>query len=86
MKKMLNLTNYCCCCSVPQSCPILCDPMNYSMPGLSVPHHLPKFAQVHVHCIGDVIQPSHAMLPSSPSARNLSHHQGHSNESALCIR
>ena len=83
---MLNLTNYCCCCSVPQSCPTLCDPMNYSMPGLSVPHHLPKFAQVHVHCIGDVIQPSHAQLPSSPSARNLSHHQGHSNESALCIR
>ena len=83
---MLNLSNYCCCCSVPQSCPTLCDPMNYSMPGLSVPHHLLKFAQVHVHCISDVIQPSHALLPSSPSARNLSHHQGHSNESALCIR
>ena len=29
------------------------------MPGLSVPHHLLKFAQVHVHCIGDAIQSSH---------------------------
>jgi len=28
-------------------------------PGFSVPHHLPKFAQVHVHCISDAIQPSH---------------------------
>ena len=32
---------------------MLCDPMDCSMPGLSVPHHLPKFAQVHVHCISD---------------------------------
>ena len=41
----------CCCCSVTQSEPILCDPMGCSMPGLPGPHHLPKFAQVHVHCI-----------------------------------
>ena len=27
------------------------------------PHHLPKFAQVHVHWIGDAIQPSHPLLP-----------------------
>ena len=47
-----------------------------SMPGLSVPHHLPKFAQVHVHCIGDAIQPSHSLRPSSPSALSLSQHQG----------
>ena len=38
-----------CCCSVAQSCPTLCDPMDYSMPGLSVPHYLSQFAQVHVH-------------------------------------
>ena len=36
---------------------------------------LPKFAQVHVHCIGDAIQPSHPLTPSSP-ALNLSQHQG----------
>ena len=37
----------------------LCNPMDCSMPGLSVPHHLQKFVQVHVHCIDDAIQPSH---------------------------
>ena len=29
------------------------------MPGLPVPHRLLEFAQVHVHCIGDAVQPSH---------------------------
>ena len=48
----------CCCCSVTQSCLTLCNPTDCSTPGLSVPHHLPKFAQVHVHCISDAIQPS----------------------------
>ena len=44
------------CCSVTQSCPTLCDPKDCSTPGLPVPDHLPKFAQVHVHCISDAIQ------------------------------
>ena len=47
-------------------CPTLCNPMDCSMPGLSLPHHLLKFAQVHVHCIGDVIQPSHPLKSSCP--------------------
>ena len=34
-----------------------------------------EFAQVHVLCIGDAIQPSHPLTPSS-SARILSQHQG----------
>ena len=29
--------------------------MGCSMPGLSVPQHLLRFAQVHVHCIGDAV-------------------------------
>ena len=65
-----------CCCSVAQMCPTLWNPMDCSTPGLPVPHHLPKFAPVHVHCIGDTIQPSHPLTPSSPSALNLSQHQG----------
>ena len=65
-----------CCCSVSQLCPTLCNPMDCSMPGLSVPYYLRKFAQVHVHCIGDAIQPSHPLMPSFPSALNLSQHQG----------
>ena len=50
------------------------DPIDRSMSGLSVPHHLLEFAQVHVHCISDV-QPSHSLMPSS-SALNLSWYQG----------
>ena len=65
-----------CCCSVTQSCLTFCDSLDCSMPGLSVPYHLLKFVQVHVHCISDVIQPSHPLTPSSPSALNLSQHQG----------
>ena len=54
----------------------LCDPMNYSMPGLPVLHHLPEFAQVHIHCISDAINPSHPLTLTFPSALNLSQHQG----------
>ena len=49
--------------------------MNCSMSDLSVLHHLPEFAQVHVHYINNVIQPSHSLTPYSPSAFNLSQHQ-----------
>ena len=50
--------------SVAQSCPTLCDPMNSSMPGLPVHHHLPEFTQTHIYRVGDAIQPSHPLLPS----------------------
>ena len=49
--------------SVAQSCPTLCDPMNRSMPGLSVHHQLPEVTQTHVHQVSDAIQPSYP--PSS---------------------
>ena len=39
------------------------------------PCHFQKFAQVHVHCIGDAIQPSHPLIPS-PSVLKLSQPQG----------
>ena len=39
-------------------------------------HHLPEFAQVHVHCISDAVQPSHPLMPSSLSAFSLSQQQG----------
>ena len=42
--------------SVAQSCPILCDPMNRSMPGLPVHHQLPEFTQTHVPRVNDAIQ------------------------------
>ena len=55
-----------------------CDPIDRSMPGLPFPHYLTEFAQVHVHWIGDAIQPFRPLLPSSPSAFSLSQHQGFS--------
>ena len=54
----------------------LSDPMHCSAPGLPVPRRLPEFAQVHAHCVGDAIQPSHPLTPSSPSALNLTQHRG----------
>ena len=62
------------CCSATQSCPTL------QLHGLqhtrspTVPDHLPKFAQVHVHYMGDAIQPAHPLMPSPSSALNLSQH------------
>ena len=50
--------------------------MDCSTPGLPGPHHLPQFAQVHVPYISDAVQASHSLTPSSPSALNLSQHQG----------
>jgi len=72
----LDSTFCCCCSSVTQSWLTLCNPIDCSVPGLPVPHHLPEFAQVYVYWLGDVIQPSHPLMPSSPSALDLSQHQG----------
>ena len=41
--------------SVAQSCMTLCSPMDRSMPGLPVHHHLLEFIQTHVHLVGDAI-------------------------------
>ena len=35
-----------------------------------------EFAQIHVYWVGDLIQPSHPLLPSSSPAFSLSQHQG----------
>ena len=61
--------------SVAQLCPTLCDPMNYSTPGLPVHHQLPDFTQTHVHWVGDAIQPSYPLSSPSSPALNLSQHQ-----------
>ena len=60
--------------SVAQSCPTLCDPMNRSMPGLPVHHHLPEFTQTHVHLVSDANQPSHPLSYPSPPAPDPSQH------------
>ena len=65
-----------CCCSVIQLCLTLCDPKDCSTPGFPVLHNLLEFAQTHDHWVSDAIPPSHHLSPSSPSAFNLSQHQG----------
>ena len=72
--------------SVAQSCPTLCDPMNFSTQGLPAHHHLLEFTQSHV--IELVMPPSHLILsrtllllpPITPSIRVFS------NESTLHMR
>ena len=57
-------------------CPTLCEPMNRSMTGLLVHHHLPEPTQTHVHRVDDTIQPSHPLLFPSLPVLNLSQNQG----------
>ena len=59
------LANFSCTSSsVAQSCPTLCDLVDYNMPGFPIHHQLPELAQTHVHRVSDAIQPSHPL--SSP--------------------
>ena len=39
-------------------------------------HQLPELAQTHIHQVSDAIQPSHPLSSPSPTAFNLSQHQG----------
>ena len=67
---------HCCCCSLAQSSPTLCDPMGCSTPGFPVLHYLPEFAQIHVRWVGAAIQSSHPLSSPSHLALNLFQHQG----------
>ena len=64
-----------CCCSVAKMRLTLCNPMDSALPGFPVLHHLPEFAQTHVHWVGDAMQPSHPLSSPSPFL-NLSQHRG----------
>ena len=50
--------------------------MDCSMRGLPVHRQLLEFTQIHVLWVCDAIQPSHPLSSPSPSAFNLSQHQG----------
>ena len=56
----------CCCCSVPKLHPTLCDPMDCSMPGLSVRHYLlelPKFMSIESLVLSSHLTPHLYMCP-----------------------
>ena len=62
------------CCSVTTLCLTLCDPMTAARQA-SLSFYLPQFAQTHVHWVGDAIQQSLPLSPSSPPVLNLSQYQ-----------
>ena len=51
-------------------------PQGLQQARLPVLHYLLEFAQTHVPRVSDANQSSNPLLPSSPPALNLSHHQG----------
>ena len=59
-----------------KSCPTLYNLTDCSTSVFPVQHQLPELAQTHLHRNGDAIQPSHPLSSLSPSAFNLSQHQG----------
>ena len=75
-----------CYWSFAQSCLTLWDPMDCSMPGFPVLHHLPEFVWIHVHW---VVMPSNHLVLCQPLILLPLIFPGirvFSNESALCIR
>ena len=46
--------------------------MDYNAPGFPVLHHLPEFAQTHLHFVSDIIQTAHPLPPPSLPAFNVS--------------
>ena len=61
--------------SIAQSCRTLWDPIDCSTIGFPVYHQLLELAQIHVHRVGDAIQPSHPLSSPYPPALTLSQHQ-----------
>ena len=57
----------CCCCSVPQSCLTLYDPVNCSTSGYPVLHSLLEFAQMHMSALSQWYHPtfSSSVIPFS---------------------
>ena len=61
------------------SCPVVSDslqPHGLQPTRPPCPSPAPEVCQVQVHWVSDAIQTSHPLMPSSPSAFNLSQHQG----------
>ena len=68
-------TQFCCCRSITQLCSTLCNPMDCSMLGFAVHHHLPELAQTHIHWVSDAIRLSDPLSSPSTPTFKLSQHQ-----------
>ena len=65
-----------CCSPVTKLFLTLCDPMDCNTSGFPVLHYLPELTQTHVQWVGDAVQPSPPLSPSSLPALSLSQYQG----------
>ena len=63
-------------CSVTQSCPTFCNPMDCSSSCLPVLIYPPEIAEIHVHWVSDAIWSSHPLSSHSLPALNLSQTSG----------
>ena len=59
---LLSLGQCCHCYSVAQARLTSCDPVHCRTPGFPVLHHHLELAQIHIHWVGDAIQPSHPVI------------------------
>ena len=73
-------------CLITKSCLTLCHPIHYSTPGFPVLHHLPKFAQTHVHWVGDTSNHLILCCPFSSCLQSFPASGSFSSESAFLIR
>ena len=65
-------------CSVAQSCPTLCDPTHYSLPGSSVHGESPgKNTGVGCHALLQGIFPTQGSNPGLPHCRRILYHLSH---------
>ena len=62
--------------SVQSSHSVVSNSLYCSPPSFCVHHQLQELAQTHAHQVNDAIWPAHPLSSPSPSAFNLSQHQG----------
>ena len=61
--------------SVAQSCLTFCNPVDFQHTRPPCPSPTLRAAQTHVHCVDDIIQPSHPLFSPSHPTFNLPQHQ-----------
>ena len=71
------------CCLLFRSIVVYDSLWPHGLQHIRLPCSSQSLNEVHVHGISDAVQPSHPLMPSSPSALNLSQNQDFFNESAV---
>ena len=73
-------------CLVTQSCPTLCDPMDYSLPGSSVLGDSPgKNTGVGCHDLLQGIFPTQGLNPGLPHCRQILYHLSYQGNQSICL-